>query len=490
VRNVAAHIGRAVMGDQIVDVNSAELWVSIDPKANYDHTAKAIKNAVEGYPGLSYTVQTYLRKKSGDVIQEPEDSVVVRVFGDNYDTLGSTAADVKNAITGTQGIAELKVKTPIQEATLETEVDLVAAQKHGLKPGDVRRAAACLLSGIQVGALYEDQRVFDVVVWSTPETRHSISSIADLVIDAPGGVRVRLGDVAKVRIVPSASVIRHDGVKRYVDVIADVKGRELAAVAGDIDKQLKGLKYPQEYYARVLGDYAAPQEARNHFILITCLAAVGVFFLLQSAFGSWRLAAISFLTIPAALIGGLLAAIATGGTVISLGALAGLLAVFGVAVCSSLTLIKHYQRLTAIPVANGVDSEVAQFRAQFEPRNRMDGVTHTNGAGFGPGLVQHGAVERLGPILMTAVATALSLVPALFLGDLPGMEIIRPMVIVTLGGLVTSTLFTLFGVPALFLLFGPGRGSDLDDLTLAMTDEELREAMARAHVEQTTVSAN
>jgi Cu/Ag efflux pump CusA len=283
-------------------------------------------------------------------------------------------------------------------------------------------------------------------------------------------------------------------VKRYVDVIADVKGRDLAAVAGDIDKKLKGLKYPQEFYARVLGNYAAPQEARNHFILITCVAAVGVFFLLQSAFGSWRLAAISFLTIPAALIGGLLAAIATGGTVITLGALAGLLAVFGLAVCSSLTLIKHYQRLTAIPAgSNGdtrVDEEVAQFRSQFEPRNRMDGVGHANGAGFGPGLVQHGAVERLGPILMTAVATAVALVPALFMGDLPGLEIIRPMVIVTLGGLVTSTLFTLFGVPALFLLFGPGRGSDLDDLTLTMTDEELRDAMARAHVEQTIVSTN
>jgi CzcA family heavy metal efflux pump len=490
VRNVAAHIGRAVMGDQIVDVNSAQLWVSIDPKANYDHTAKAIKTAVDGYPGLSYTVQTYLRKKSGDVIQEPEDNVVVRVFGDKYDVLGSTAGEVKKAITGIQGIRELKVKTPIQEATLETEVDLVAAQKHGLKPGDVRRAAACLLSGIQVGALYEDQRVFDVVVWSTPETRHSISSIADLVIDAPGGARVRLGDVAKVRIVPSASVIRHDGVKRYVDVIADVKGRDLTAVAGDIDQKLKGLKYPQEYYARVLGNYAAPQEAQNHLILVAGAAAVGVFFLLQSAYGSWRLAAISLLTIPAALIGSLLAAIAIGGTVISLGALAGLLAVFGVAVCSNLTLIKHYQRLTAVPVTSDVDEEVARFRAQFEPRNRMDGITPTNGEGFGPGLVQHGAVERLGPILMTAVATVAALVPALFLGDLPGLEIIRPMVIVILGGLVTSTLFTLFGVPALFLVFGPGGGSDLDDITLTMTDEELREAMARAQVEQTIASVN
>ena len=490
VRNVGTHIGRAVMGDQIVDVNSAELWVSIDPQANYNKTAKTIKSVVEGYPGLSYTVQTYLRKKSGDVIQEPEDNVVVRVFGDKYAVLGSTAADVKKAITGIKGIHEAKIKTPVQEAALETEVDIVAAQKHGLKPGDVRRAAATLLSGIQVGALYEDQRVFDVVVWSTPETRHSISSISDLMIDAPGGARVRLGDVAKVRIKPSASVIRHDGVKRYVDVIVDVKDRDLGAVAGDIEKKLKGLQYPQEYYARVLGDYAEPLAARNHFILVASVAAVGVFFLLQSVFGSWRLAAISFLTFPAALIGGLLAAVATGGTVISLGAMAGLLAVFGLAVCSSITLIKHYQRLSSIPIASGVEPEVAQFRSQFEPHNRIDGISHTNGAGFGPGLVQHGAVERLGPILTMALATAVALAPILFLGDLPGLEILRPMVIVTLGGIVTSTLFTLFGVPALFLLFGPGGGSDLDDLTLTMTDEELHEAMARAKVEQTIGSTN
>src|SRR5262249_35707050 len=285
--------------------------------------AKAIQSAVEGYPGLSCTVQTYLRKKSGDVVQEPEDSVVVRVFGDKYEVLGSTAADVKKAIAGIKGIGELKVKSPVQEATLETEVDLVAAQKHGLKPGDVRRAAACLLSGIQVGALYEDQRVFDVVVWSTPETRHSLSSVADLVIDAPGGARVRLGDVAKVRIVPSASVIRHDGVKRYVDVVADVKGRDLSAVAADIDQKLGGIKYPQEYYARVLANYAAPKDAQTTLPASAAAAAIGFFFLLQSAFGSWLLAAALFLTIPAALVGGLLTAIATGGTAISLGALAG-----------------------------------------------------------------------------------------------------------------------------------------------------------------------
>src|SRR6185369_12244083 len=123
--------------------------------------------------------------------------------------------------------------------------------------------------------------------------------------------------------------------------------------------------------------------------------------------------------------------------------------------------------------------------------NRISGDGAGNGAGFGPGMVQRGAVERLGPILATVLATALGLLPALFMGDVPGLEIIRPMVIVTLGGLVTSTLFTLFGVPALFLMFGSGHASELDDLTLTMSDEELHEAMARLRMsEQPVGSAN
>ena len=459
IRNVGAHIGRAVLGDQIVDVNSAELWVTIDPKADYNNTARAIKKTVEGYPGLSYTVQTYLREKSGDVIQEPDDKVVVRVYGSKYAELGTTAKNINSAIDKIEGIENTHVKMPIQEASLETEVDLVKAQKLGLKPGDVRRAAACLLSGIQVGALYEDQKIFDVVVWSTPETRQSISSIRNLMIDAPGGARVRLGDVAKVSIKPAASVIRHDSVKRYVDIVADVQGRALGAVAADINNKLKGMSFPLEYHAKVLGTYAEPKSAHDHLIVLAIVAAIGVFFLLESAFGSWRLAAISFLTIPAALIGGLLTALATGGTVISLGSLTGLLAVLGISVCSSITLIKHFQRLTNAP---------APYSArQIAPSSD-------------PKWFWAAAVDRLGPILVTSLATAAALVPVFFMGDVPGLEIIRPMVIVTVGGLITSTLFTLFAVPALFMLFGPGRGSDLDGIMLAVTDEELREAIVRA----------
>src|SRR6185436_20957314 len=128
-----------------------------------------------------------------------------------------------------------------RQATLETEVDIEAAQRYGLKPGDVRRAESTLISGIHVGSLFEEQKVFSVVVWSTPETRHSLSSITDLVIDTPGGGHVRLGDVAKVRMRPAASIVRHEGVKRFVDVITKVQGRSLSRVASDIEARLPTL---------------------------------------------------------------------------------------------------------------------------------------------------------------------------------------------------------------------------------------------------------
>jgi CzcA family heavy metal efflux pump len=432
VGDVAAHIGRAVLGDQPVDVHSAELWVSIDASANYDQTAAAIQGVVDGYPGVKHRVQTYLGGISEDVVAESEDQIVARIYGETEDGLRRRAKDVRKAIGGITGIVESHIDLPVQQAALEVQVDIAAAQRHGLKPGDVRRAAATLMSGIVVGNLYEEQKVFEVVVWSTPATRHSLSSVRDLMIDTPGGGRVRLGEVAQVRIVPASSVIRHDAVKRYIDVIADVEGRDLAAVAAEVKSRLQQVQFPLEYHAEVLGDYALHQATLSRLLTIAMAAAIGVFLVLQAAFGSWRLAALSFLTLPAALVGGLLATRVTGG-VLSLGSLAGLLAVFGIAVCNKIMLLTRYQHLE---------------RYEGEP--------------FGPGLVLRGARERLAPILMTTLAAGVAVGPALFFGDAPGLELVRPMAITTLGGLVTSGLLDLLVLPALFMSFGVRSVRDLD----------------------------
>src|SRR5262249_21414903 len=217
VSDVGAHVGRAIQGDQVVNVSSAELWVSIDPAADYDTTAASIQLVIDGYPGIHHDVQTYLNERSSALAAQPHDSLVVRVYGDTTDGLRSSAEQVKKAIAGINGIADSHITLPIQQPTMQVEVDLAKAQRYGIKPGDVRRAAATLLSGIMVGNLFEEQKVFDVVVWGAPDARHSLSSVRDLLIDTPSGKQVRLGDVADVRIVPSVSIIRHDAVRRYLD---------------------------------------------------------------------------------------------------------------------------------------------------------------------------------------------------------------------------------------------------------------------------------
>jgi len=440
VSNVAAHIGRAVLGDLPVNVNSAELWVSIDPAADYDQTTAAIKKVVNGYPGLHHNVQTYLNQVSSQMALEPSDSLVVRVYGDTDKALSSAAEDVKKSVEGINGITSANVKLPVKQPIMEVEVNLAAAQKYGLKPGDVRRAAAIMFSGLQVGSLFEEQKVFDVVVWSIPETRQSLNSIRDLMIDTPGGGQVRLGDVAEVRIVSTPSIIHHEAVHRYIDVVANIKGRSLGAVAGDINNRLKQMHFPLEYHAEVLGGDADQQSGLTRLLVFAAAAILGIFLLLQASFRSWRLAAVAVFTLPMALAGSVVAAFLTGG-VISLGSLAGFLTVLGVAIRNSIVTTNHFNHL-----------------------ERYEGQT------FGPELVLRGARERLTPILMTALATALALLPVLLLGNIAGLEIVRPMAVIVVGGLITSTLLDLFVLPTLYLLYGANRERDIELLPTTVAD--------------------
>ena len=423
VRDVGAHVGRAIFGDQVVNVNSAELWVSIDSAADYDRTVAAVRALVNGYPGLRPRVETYLSERTEPLTAQSHDSLVVRVYGDADSVLRSAAGAVAQAVTAIAGVATARLDHPAQEPVLEVEVDLAAAQRHGIKPGDVRRAAATMFSGLQVGNLFEEQKVFDVVVWGTPASRHSLNSMRDLMIDTPGRDRVRLGDVARVRIVSSPRAIRHEAVKRYLDVIVGVRGRDPGAVATDIQARLETVPMPLEHHAEVVGGVADREAARQRMLMLAIAAVVGMFLLLQAAVGSWRLAAAGLATVSAALVGGLAAAVIANDA-ISIGSLVGMFIVLGFAVHNTLQLYNRYHRL--------------------ETEGREP---------FGASLVLRGAGERAAPILMTAGITALALLPAVFAGDRPGLEVVRAAVIVVLGGIVTATLIALFVLPAMYLAF-------------------------------------
>jgi CzcA family heavy metal efflux pump len=452
VRNVSVLMGRAIMSDKRSNINSGELWVSIDPAADYEATVAAVEQAAAGYPGLSPEVLTNLQARVREELSGTGESLVVRVYGEDMDMISKKAEEVQNILSRINGITNAKVQYPQEMPTLEIEVDVDKAKTYNLKPGDVRRAATSLVSGIVVGALFEEQKVFDVVVWGTPETRHSVTNVQNLLIDTPSGGHVRLKEVANVRIVPSATEIHRDAVARRIDVTASVRGRDLAAVAADIEGGLKQIEFPLEYRAELLGEYAERLEAQNRVLTFAIAAAIGIFLLLQGFFRSWRLTAAVFLTLPVALLGGILVAFLSNGGLLSFGAIVGFVTVLGITVRNVITLISRYRNLEQ-------DSE--EFDAE---------------------LIQRGTREQSASILMTAVTIALTFLPLAFFGSVAGLEIVHPMAMVVLGGLVTATLYTLAGVPAIYLLFGAAREPDLELVPVTLVSkEETFEVMSKAH---------
>jgi Cu/Ag efflux pump CusA len=237
-------------------------------------------------------------------------------------------------------------------------------------------------------------------------------------------------ELADVSIRPSQNVIERENDSRRIDVDGEVpKGHDLGAVMRAVEDRVEKIKFPLGYHAEILGEYAERQEAQNRLMLFFVVAAIGVFFVLLASFGNGRLAFLAFLILPSALVGGLLAAFATGG-IITLGSLVGLITVFGIVARNGIMMINHFQHLEA-----------------------------QEGEQFGPRLVMRGARERLAPILMTACTTGLALVPMVVAGNVPGHEIEYPMAIVIMGGLVTSTLLNLFVVPSLYLKFGRSKSN-------------------------------
>jgi CzcA family heavy metal efflux pump len=434
VRNFGAHIGQALIMDEVVGVYFGENWISVDPKVDYDETVERIQATVDGYPGLYRDVQTYLKERIREVLTGSSEAIVVRIYGDDLDLLRGKANQVKDALTGIKGIIDLHVEFLENIPQIEVMVDLKKARRYGIKPGDVRRATTTLMAGEEVGDIYIGKKTYDVNVWSVPRARHSLTDFREIMIDTPGGGHVQLQDVADVRIAPTPNAVQHENLKRRLDVRANVKGRDLGSIVADVEARLQTVEFPLGYYPHVVGEYKERRAAQRTMLIFSMVALMGIFMFLLTSFKSGRLATLSILTLPSALVGGVLATY-MGDRVISLGSLVGFLTVLGIAARNGIMMINHFQHL-----------------------ERYEGET------FGPQLVLRGARERLSPILMTTLATALALVPLVYAGSIPGNEIEHPLAIVVLGGLVTSTLLNLFVVPSLYLRFGGRRKSEIESL--------------------------
>jgi CzcA family heavy metal efflux pump len=424
VRNFASHTGRAEVADEVYGPNFTELWISIDDTVDYQATRKKIQEVMDGYPGMFVDVQTFLQERSKEVLSGSSFSVVVRLFGPELDTLRAKAKDVEKVMASVEGVTNLKVESQMMLPQIEVRLRPEAAERYGLTPGHVRRATTTLLRGTKVGEVYEQQMRFDVVVWGVPECRKDIAAIQSLPIDTPAGVQVRLKEVADVSVVPMPNEIKRESASRRIDISCNVQGRDLGAVAAEVEKKVRAMPFDQGYHVQFLGEEAARRESTRRLYLLAALALLGVILIIYSDFGSWRMTLIVAFTLPFALVGGLVGVGLSGG-ILSLGSLVGFVTVLGIASRNGILLVSHYRHLE--------DHE---------------------GEPFGPELVRRGSEERLAPILMTVLSTGLALLPLVISGHKPGHEVEYPLAVVILGGLVTSTLLNLFMLPSLYLQFG------------------------------------
>ena len=427
VDSFGAHIGRAKQGEEVVGVDAAEVWISIDKSVDYNKTVAAVRAVVDTWPGLYRDVETYLNERIEEVLTGAKEAVIARIYGQDLAQMRSKARQVLGVFSGVPGVVDQHVDISVNTPQIQAETNMAKAAKYGLKPGDIRRASAAMVAGLEMGNVFENNQVLGVLVWSTPSTRDNPTAISNIMIDTPSGGQVRLGAVAKVSVRSDPYQVTRENGSRYIDVGANVQGRDLSSVVHDIRQRLTTIQFPRGMHYALLGEYKERQAAQRSLFITAIIAAIGIFLLLQLSFDSWRLATLAFLTLPMALVGGVIAMFIAGG-VVTIGALVGFFTVFGIAGRNGILLINHCQHL--------------------EERE---------GEKFGPALVVRGARERLAPILMTSLATGLALVPLVFNGSQPGREIEYPVAVVIIGGLFTSTLLNLFVVPSLYLRFGKSR---------------------------------
>jgi Cu/Ag efflux pump CusA len=434
VGDVAATVGRAVSSDQVVSTNSAEIWVTIKPGAAYDRAVGQVRAIADGMPGVAGSVGTYESDSMAGVLAAAPSALTVRLYGSDYGELARLGRQVEAVISRTGGLGPPRMQLPVEQPTLNVSVNLTAATRNGVAPGDIRREAATLLSGLTVGNFFEQQKVFDVVVLGTPAVRGSLASVSNMLLDTVNGGHARLSSLAQVSVAAAPADITHEAMSPYVDVTARLSGRSLSSAQAAVAAGLRGISFPLSYYAQVQGPPADQAVFSWRLASYVIAALIGILLLAQAVTGSWRLALLVLAALPVPVAAGVLTAFALG-TQDSLAAMAGLLGV------------------TAIAIHQAFRVTAAIRRAHL-----------ADGGSLTPGLLVAAATDASGPVVTAAAVSALALVPFIAAGDVAGNELLYAAAPVLLAGLVTATLLNTLVLSAACLWFGPARAPGREDL--------------------------
>ena len=407
-------------------VEAAEVDVSLRMRDLAKETVLAeIREKVALLPGVNVTVGQPISHRIDHMLSGTRANIAVKIFGDDLSTLRELAKQAQALMQTVPGVVDLSIEQQMDIPTLRVRFDRPMLARYGLPAGEAAETLQTALLGREVGQILEGQVAFPLVVRYAQDGTQDLESVRRTMLDTPSGAQIPLAAVSEIREDRAPNFISRENVQRKIVVQCNVAGRDLRSVVNDIQRVVQSsVALPRGYHVEYGGQFESEAQASERLFWLGGLVIVGIFILLFTAFGSARDAAIIMLNLPLALVGGVIGVFISGG-VLSVASLIGFITLFGIATRNGILLISHVRHL-----------------------RELEGVEDLKEA------VMRGASERLAPILMTALAAGLALVPiALRMGE-AGNEIQAPMAIVILFGLLSSTALNMVVVPSLYARFG------------------------------------
>ncbi|MEB2285351.1 MAG: hypothetical protein B6D46_14510 [Polyangiaceae bacterium UTPRO1] len=424
VRTVEQQNGRAEQGEDTWGPNRGELHVELAADADDAATTARVRTLLAATPGIQSEVLTFLGDRISETISGEAAPVVVNVFGDDLDLLDAKAREIAAVVRDTPGAVDVRVELAAAAPHVAVRMHPEALARRGFRPAEVFDALATAFAGTTAGQVYRGQQPIDVVVALPAADRTDPLAVADLLVQNAAGGIAPLRVLADVAVATARDIVRHEGGKRRQTVTSSYSGRDVTTFVADVEERLARIVVPTDVYLTVTGTAQARAGAVRDLAFQAALGVIGVALLLTVVAGHPRNLALLLLNLPLALAGGIAAAAATG-TGLSLGALVGFVALFGITLRNAILMLAHYRFLVDV-----------------------EGLPWTTAT------VIRGARDRLLPILMTALVTGLGLLPVALASGEPGGEVDGPMAIVILGGLVSSTALNLLVLPTLAARYG------------------------------------
>ncbi|MDD6783708.1 MAG: efflux RND transporter permease subunit [Prevotellaceae bacterium] len=421
INTVVRKTGRAELDEHALGVNVSEIEAPFTlDKRSHTEVINEIRHKLTVIPGANIEIGQPISHRIDAMLSGTKANIAIKVFGPNLNRLYSLGNQIKEAVENVEGIADLNVEQLVERPELKITPNRELLARQGISLPEFGDFITANLAGLTVGQVNDNGKTFNLVLRSDAQKRSSIETVADLFIDTKDGRKIPLCDVATITSSAGPNTINRENVSRRIVVSANCNGRDLGSVVDDIKKQIgDNIVLPEGYHIEYGGQFESEQAASHTLMLVSIVSIVIIFLLLNSQFRNLRESAIILLNLPLALIGGILTLVITSGE-LSIPAIIGFISLFGIATRNGMLLISQYNQLQ-----------------------------RDNGLSLRDSIVR-GSLERMNPIVMTALTSALALIPLALRGDLPGNEIQSPMAKVILGGLLSSTLLNAFIIPIVY----------------------------------------